>query len=150
MITTIKTFLEKHLGAVDAVQEDDERALQLATATLLMEVARADSDVSNEEREAVRRAIETGFSLSPEVTHTIAESAEREAEHATSLYPFTRLINRECSLEDKVDIIRMLWQVTWSDGHKDEHEEHLVRKIAGLLHVPHREFIRVKLQVQSM
>jgi hypothetical protein len=43
-------------------------------------------------------------------------------------------------------IVRMLWEVSFADGHAGSHEQHLVRKVAGLLHVPHRDFIRMKLQ----
>jgi uncharacterized tellurite resistance protein B-like protein len=43
----------------------------------------------------------------------------------------------------------MLWEVSFSDGHAGAHEEHLVRKVAGLLHVPHRDFIRMKFQPGS-
>jgi uncharacterized tellurite resistance protein B-like protein len=146
MLTTIHTFLKKHLGSVDDTR-DDKRALQLATAALLMEVARADTRVTAEERQTIRRVIEVHFGLSPQDTRSLIETAERKAEDATSLYPFTRLINAECSLQDKIQIIRMLWEVTMSDGHKDDLEEHLIRKVARLLHVPHREFIRAKLQV---
>lgn len=147
MISTLQTFLKKHLLAADAVQEDDDLALEITTATLLMEVARADSRVTDVERRTVSRILEQQFTLPAEVTWQITETAEREAEQATSLYPLTRKINEECSAEDKARIIRMLWQVTCSDGHIDDLEEHLVRKVAGLLHVPHREFIRAKLQV---
>jgi uncharacterized tellurite resistance protein B-like protein len=148
MLDTIQAFLDKHLGAAGhAVQGNEEYALQLAAATLLMEVARADSGVSEVERQAVRRGIEEHFSLAPDITHEIIEVAEHEAEHATSLYPLTRLINDECSASDKQQIMRMLWKVTCADGVIDAHEEHLVRRIADLLHVPHREFIRAKLQV---
>jgi uncharacterized tellurite resistance protein B-like protein len=146
MLTTIHAFLRKHLGSVNDTR-DDERALQLATAALLMEVAKADTRVTLEERQTIRRVMEAHFALSPEDTRSLTGSAEREAENATSLYPFTRLINSECSLQDRIQIIRMLWEVTLSDGHKDDLEEHLIRKVARLLHVPHREFIRTKLQV---
>jgi uncharacterized tellurite resistance protein B-like protein len=146
MLTTIHAFLRNHLGSVDDTR-DDERALRLATAALLMEVARADTRVTAEERQTIRRVIEVHFALSPEDTRSLTGSAERVAEDATSLYPFTRLINAECSLQDKIQIIRMLWEVSMTDGHKDDHEEHLIRKVARLLHVPHREFIRAKLQV---
>jgi uncharacterized tellurite resistance protein B-like protein len=150
MIATIQAFLTRHLGdAGHAVQGDDTRALQLAMATLLMEVARADHHVSVPERRAVEQIIENKFALPPEAVDEIAEVAEHEAEQATSLYPMTRLINDECSAADKVQLIKMLWTVTRADGKIDPHEEHLVRKVADLLHVPHREFIRAKLQVSG-
>ncbi len=147
MIGRLQQILRKHIGQGEVSQDDDGPELQLATATLLMEVARADNRISEEERQDVRRLIEDHYALSPEVTQDIASSAESNAQHSTSLYPFTRLINHSCSPEEKVRIIGMLWRVTCADGRVDEHEEYLVRKIADLLYVPHREYIRMKLEV---
>lgn len=147
MISTLQTFLKKHLLPEDTPGEDDDLALEVTTATLLMEAARADSRVTEVERRTIRRILEEHFTLPEVVTRQITTSAEREAEQATSLFPLTHMINQECSAEDKARIIKMLWRVICSDGRIDDHEEHLVRKVAGLLHVPHREFIRAKLQV---
>jgi uncharacterized tellurite resistance protein B-like protein len=147
MIEKLQQMLRKHLGQGEVSRDDDGPELQLATATLLMEVARADNSISEVERQDVRRLIENHYALSPELTQHIASSAECKAQHSTSLYPFTRLINHSCSPEEKVRIIGMLWRVTCADGHVDKHEEYLVRKIADLLYVPHREYIRTKLEV---
>jgi len=146
MITTIQSLLKRVTLAPAAVQKDSEQALCMATAALLMEVARADHDVKDEEREAVRRVIENYYSVSPEEARELADAAENQADDMTCLYPFTRLITSECSMEDRIRIVRMLWEVTCADGHIDVHEEHLVRKVADLLYVPHRQFIRTKLQ----
>ena len=146
MIQTIRDILKRYGGPAVDQGEDDEHAVLMATITLLMEVARADFAVNPEEWQTVRRIIETHYGASRELSDKILAAARREAEAATSLHPFTRRINRECSLEDKLAIIRQLWQVSGSDGKIDAHEEHLIRKVAGLLHVPHREYIRAKLQ----
>jgi uncharacterized tellurite resistance protein B-like protein len=146
MITSIQGLLKKYMQVPAAVQRDSEQALRMATAALLMEVARADHDIKDEEREAVRRIIENHYSLSPKRAREIADAAERQADDATSLFPFTRLITSECSMEDRIRIVRMLWEVSCADGHIDAHEEHLVRKVADLLYVPHNQFIRAKLQ----
>jgi uncharacterized tellurite resistance protein B-like protein len=147
MIGRLQQILRKHIGQGVVPRDDDGPELQLATATLLMEVARADNRISEEERQDIRRLIEEHYALSPDVTQDIASSAESNAQYSTSLYPFTRLINHSCSPEEKVRIIGMLWRVTCADGRVDEHEEYLVRKIADLLYVPHREYIRMKLEV---
>jgi len=146
MITTIQVLLKRVTRTPAAVQQDSEQALRMATAALLMEVARADHDIKDEERDAVRRIIENHYSVSPEQASELADAAESQADDATSLYPFTRLITSECSLEDRIRIVRMLWKVSCADGHVDAHEEHLVRKVADLLYVPHKQFIRTKLQ----
>ena len=146
MLTTIQMLLRKYTRTPVAVQQDSEQALRMATAALLMEVARADHDIKDEEREAVRRVIENGYSVSPEQARELADAAESQVDDTTSLFPFTRLITRECSMDDRIRIVSMLWEVSCADGHIDAHEEHLVRKVADLLYVPHKQFIRTKLQ----
>lgn len=145
MLTTLQSLLKQYTRAPVDNEAEREQALRMAVAVLLMEVARAEDGVSDEERETIQRIIEDQHALSPGQAREIAGMAECDAEQATSLYPFTRLIVDECSLEERTDIVRMLWEVTFADGHAGSHEQHLVRKVAGLLHVPHRNFIRTKL-----
>ena len=146
MITTIQVLLKKCSQSAVTQQEDGEQALRLATAALLIEVARADDRITEEERDVARRVVENGYSLSPEQARELVDTAERQAADVTSLYPFTRLITTECSLEDRTEIVRMLWEVTHADGRIDADEEHLVRKVAKLLYVPHSRFIQTRLQ----
>jgi uncharacterized tellurite resistance protein B-like protein len=54
------------------------------------------------------------------------------------------LINRQCSLEQKIQFIESLWRIAFIDGVLDPQEEYLVRKIANLLHVSHADFIQTK------
>ena len=122
MLTTIQTLLKKYTQTPAAVQQDSEQALRMATAVLLMEVARADHDIIDEEREAVRRVIENYYSVSPEQARELAAAAENQTDDATSLFPFTRLITSECSMEDRIKIVSMLWEVSCADGYIDAHE----------------------------
>lgn len=145
MISTIRVFLSQRLQ-LQEISEDGDESLQAATALLLMEIARADHDISEQERVAIQRIIERQHAVTPEQALEIVQAAEQQASEVTSLHPFTSMLNRECSMEDRIGIVSMLWEVTFADGRIDAHEEHLVRRVADLLHVPHREFIRTKLQ----
>lgn len=149
MITTIQAFLKRHFDSPEVTQPNSGQALQAATAALLMEIARADTEIDDIEREMIHQIISDHFELSPRLAREVSQLAEQQADDVTCLHPFTRLINSECSIEDKIGIVRMLWQVTYADGKLDKHEEHLVRRVADLLHVSHREFIRTKLQAGS-
>jgi len=145
MIGAIHGLLKKHLAPETAVQADNGQALQLATAALLMEVAGADDHIGDDERRVIRRIVTDAFGLSDEQTATILREAEKRANDLTCLYPFTKLLNRECSLKERIEIVRQLWEVAFVDGRVDAHEEHLVRRVADLLYVPHSYFIRGKL-----
>ena len=124
-----------------------QRGLQLATAALLFEMLRADSEERPQERRTLERALQTQFDLDKAETRELAALADRAAAEATSLYQFTGLINQHFTPEQKVQVIEMLWQVAFADGRLDPYEEALVRKVAGLIYVPHRDFIRAKHRV---
>lgn len=150
MLERIQRFFETRIAPMmgDPNSEQAEPAYQLATAALLVEMARADYDVKEEERRSVTTAIEKAFRLAPEETNELVRLAELEAENATSLYEFTSLINAHFSAEQKQRVVELLWHVAFADGHLDKYEEHLVRKVADLIYVPHRAFIQTKHKVK--
>ncbi|HHJ16310.1 MAG TPA: TerB family tellurite resistance protein [Gammaproteobacteria bacterium] len=146
MLRAIQDFFHRQIEP-DTDAGPDAHGLQLATAALLFEVLRADYDEHPDERMRLEQALQKAFSLSAEETCELAALADREAAEAVSLYQFTGLINRNFSPQQKVDVVEMLWQVAYADGRLDRYEEAAVRKISELLHVSHRDFIRVKHRV---
>jgi len=109
MITTIQVLLKKYTRTSLVIQEDGEQALRLATAALLVEVACADGEITDEERVTAQRVVESYHALSPEQARELVDEAESRADDVTSLYPFTRLITSECSLEDTSTSTRNTW-----------------------------------------
>ena len=95
------------------------------------------------------RALSEIFELDRSEVQTLLEAAETRVDEATSLYEFTRVINDSFEHEEKVRIVEMLWRVAYSDGELEKHEGHLVRKVADLLHLRHREYIGAKLRAQE-
>jgi len=146
MFASIKRFFDANLTAATEARDpvDQERAYQLATAALLIEMTRADHDVKSVERNAVTQAVQRAFELDESQTEELLALAEQEADTATSLYEFTRLINRHFNAKQKEHIVELLWHVALADGEIDKYEDHLVRKVADLIYVPHLSFIRAK------
>ena len=134
-------------GSADSTAS--EHSLQLATAALLIEMTRADFKVEENERRMVGEAIRRAFDLSPEETSELVRLADEAARQSVSIYDFTRLIDRGFALEQKKHVVELLWRVALSDAELEKHEEHLVRKIAKLIHVPHPDFIDAKLRAQD-
>jgi uncharacterized tellurite resistance protein B-like protein len=126
-----------------------QHALQLATAALLIEMSRADFKVEENERRMVGEAVSRAFDLTPEETAELVCLADEEARQSISIYDFTRLIDRGFSFEQKKYIVVLLWRVALSDAELEKHEEHLIRQIAKLIHVPHPDFIDAKLRAQE-
>jgi uncharacterized tellurite resistance protein B-like protein len=130
-------------------QEADERSLRLATAALLIEVTRADSQVAEVEQAVVTRALKETFGLSDAETAELVALAEEQAREATSLYQFTYLIDKGFDPDRKRGVVALLWRVVFADSRMEAHEEALVRKVADLIHVPHEDYINTKLAARD-
>jgi len=150
MVNTVRNFFKKYV--VSSPEDRDnvsEHSLQIATAALLVEMMRADSEIKDDERKAVTKKLQSSFGLSEEEINAMIKFAEEEIRKATGYYEFTSLINKGLSQEQKVRIIEHLWEIAFSDSSVDKHEEHMVRKIASLIHVSHKDFIDAKLRVRK-
>ena len=146
MFGSIKRYFDANLTAASEASSaaEQEHAYHLATAALLIEMTRADHDVKGIEREAVAHAVQRALELDSSETEELLALAEKEADQATSLFEFTRLINRHFDAKQKEHFVELLWHVALADGELDKYEEHLVRKVADLIHVPHLSYVRAK------
>lgn len=150
MLDALRRFFDDRMAAPERrAQEDRDHALRLAASALLFEVVRADAAVKPEERTVMRTAIQSAFSLTEAEAQDLIALAEEESREAASLYEFTRLIDEGFSAAEKKRLVELLWMVSFADAVKHADEEHLVRKIAGLLHVPHPDFIDAKIKARS-
>jgi uncharacterized tellurite resistance protein B-like protein len=145
MITSLKKLFSTE-PAVTRVLETKE-PLELATAALLLELARSDFSESDQEVEAIKHVLQRRFGLQDAALNALVEDATRRADTAVSLHEFTHRLNRELPEDDKLHIVEMLWRVSHADGRIDKHEEHLIQRIAGLLHISDRDRVRLKLKV---
>ena len=145
MIQSIREFFAVRIAS----EERPEASLELATAALLIEVSRADFDVSEEERASIEEQVRKSFGLTEEETREIVVLAEEEVARAVSLYEFTRLVDKRFTPDQKRHIIGLLWEVALSDERIEGREEHLIRKVATLLHVPHEAFIAEKIAARD-
>lgn len=145
MLDTIKSFFSAELSLDN--KQDEYCKIQLAAATLLIELSRADYQRDPEEQVAIETALKKSFELSDNQLTKLIDLAEQENRDATSLYQFTNLIKDEYSLEQRFQLVKMLWQVAIADGEISKYEDHLIRKIADLIYLPHSQFIKAKLDV---
>src|SRR4030095_4423724 len=152
-MTVLKTLAELLQSVTHRTAEpsaaERERGLRLAAAALLFEVVRADGVVKPEETTVMRAALHSAFDLSAEELEQLVALAEQASRQAVSLYEFTALVDQGFSADEKKRIVELLWLVTFADAEKHAQEEHLVRTIAGLLHVSHPDFIDAKIRARA-
>lgn len=145
MLRAIQQFFEQNIATTRSNSDAErEHSLQLATAALLFEMMRMDNEIDEDEKRLVRTLISQRFTLTDNETRQLIQLAEQEAEQAVDYHCFTSLINSHFLADEKIDIVEHLWQVAYADGQIDKYEDHLVRKIAELIYVPHSAFIAAK------
>jgi len=140
-------MLLEHLKKLFQSASDDKSStmsLELVSAALLIEVAKADFDFDESERLRLMALIQERFWLSDEDSLSIIEQAEKRVDDSTSLYEFTREINEQFDPEEKIALLESMWRMAFADGELDKYEEHLIRRVADLLYVPHSRFMTAK------
>jgi len=136
MLTKLNNFLSTIIPPA-SVESRPEHTLQLATAVLLIEVMRSDADSTDDEQATILEILMRRFNLADTEVAQLSELGHRTASAAIDLHQFTSLINRELGLTEKIRIIEYMWQVAYADGKISAHENHLMRRIVDLLHIPH-------------
>ena len=123
---------------------DPEHVLRVSTATLLIEVCRADFQEQESELERMRHLIAQQFSLNETELDELMLQARETADKLVSLQHITRLLNEQFDASMKIRVVEMMWQVVYADGVKHHYEEHLIRQVSELLYVPHSMFIQAR------
>jgi uncharacterized tellurite resistance protein B-like protein len=142
----LKEWLARKLGTGDRTEAEDAAGLNLAVAALLVEVLRADDEVDPAERGQVVESLGLQLGLSVSEGQELLQLAEQRVDEAYDLYQFTSQVNRALSAGEKLRLVEQLWRVASADAVIHKYEEHVIRRIADLLHVPHRDFIAAKLR----
>lgn len=154
MIKSITRFFEEFMDPGEAVSNDEEfHSIEFATAALLMEVSRFDSR-SDEgrtevEKSAVLNILERLFGFSQTELSKLVELAEDASDEAHDLYSFTKLINEHYDYNAKKQLVTNLWEVAFADGRIDAFEEHIIRRISGLVHLANPDFIKAKITARQ-
>jgi len=148
MPRAIRDFFDQRIAAA-AAAADETRRLRLAAAALLVEVVRGDGGIVPAEQEALLAAVRDKFGLSPLEAAELAAAAEQESRLANDYFQFTSLINRSFSPAQKLRLVELMWQVAYADAVLSAHEQHVLRKVAELLHVPHGDYIAAKMRARQ-
>lgn len=134
MLDSIKSFFTQAMSpAADADPSVRDRDLRLAACALLLELAYADDDFDDDERDHMRSAIRRQYGLDHHQAEKLIRMAERQRAKAVDLWQFTRLVKEHYSLGQKMVLAEIMWGLVYSDGELAGREDQLMRKICNLL-----------------
>jgi uncharacterized tellurite resistance protein B-like protein len=147
-VSSWRDWIAQRFGVGEG-DEDPVRDRDLAVAALLVEVLRADYDTSFGERRQVIESIGSLLKLDNAACEALLADAEENVDRAHDLHQFTSRLNDSLSHSEKRALMEQLWLVAHADGVVHKYEEHLIRRVADLLHLSHREFIAAKLRAEE-
>lgn len=113
----------------------DENALPRAVAALLVETARADEEYTDDEKKLIDRVLMTQFGSNAAEALQIRSEAENAQAEANDLYQFSRVVKDGLDREGKMQLIEDMWRVVLTDDERDPHEEMVIRRLVGLIHL---------------
>jgi uncharacterized tellurite resistance protein B-like protein len=122
---------------------------QVATAALLIEIAKADGDFSDDERNRILELMKNDFELDNECVNELLELSEQKVKDSISVYEFSSVINESFTQLEKIDLIKNLWRIIYEDGKLDSHEDRLIKIIGSTLNLEHKDVIGAKLFVKQ-
>ncbi len=147
MLAKISSFFQNLADDLTESNEKnniDEVTIEVACAVLLCEVMRADGHFDQQEQAKLALLLVEQFQLNAEEINQIIDQALIQSEQATDFYRYTSKINQHFSIEQRINIVKQLWKMAYADGELASIEEHVIRKIADLLHLRHAEYIQTK------
>jgi len=147
MLNKLNNFLSSFMPP-DTVATRPEHTLQLATAVLLIEVMKSDTDSTDEEQATIINILKTRFKLTDAEVTQLTKLGHDKSKSAHDLHQFTSLINRELDRAEKVHIIEYMWPVAYADKQISAHENHLMRRLVGLLHISHADNVAAKMRAK--
>jgi uncharacterized tellurite resistance protein B-like protein len=124
-------------------------AVPYAAAMLLAEMARVDHDIQDIDLVAAREALQQLFALTAPQADALLDEASHPGNRPTSYHGLASVLNGTLSAHDRARLIEHMWRVAHVDDEVDMYEDHLVRKIADLLYVPHRELIAARQRIRN-
>lgn len=115
---------------------------------LMFEIAISDGNLDSAELEIIRERA-SKIASDDEKTSTIIKKIIDETEESVSFYPYVKKINETHSIEDKKELLKVLWELVTADKVVDAYEENLYFKIAELIKVKRSIANRIKQQNSS-
>ena len=126
----------------------EDEGLGIAAGVLMLEIARADDEIDDLEKEVVIEGVKNILHKTNHEINEIFNKVIAVVEESVSFFEFTSLINDSCSRKEKYDLLVILWKVAYADGQLDKYEEYYIRKIKDLLYLSQSDFIKAKLEAK--
>lgn len=144
MLARLKTLLN---GATQPRKDAED--LRTSVAALLVEAAWSADGFGPDERATITRLLQERFGLAAADAAQLLDAGDKAGRNTVNMFRFTREVLNGMEAEQRVEMVEMLWDVAYADGHLDAEEERLITKVAGLLYISPGERSAAKRRAQA-
>ena len=114
-------------------EKEKPKNLKLIALCLVYEVANADNDIDVRERDLILEKIKESVDVSVLTEKEIFDVIQEESERRVSFYDIINDINQNLDKKEKIDVLKMLWEIAYADKVLDVDEERIIRRSAEML-----------------
>ena len=125
-------------------EESKDNSIQKSICSLMIEVAYADNQLDDSELKVMANSL-SKLDIEKEEIQEIVDATLAKSKESISFYEHTRILNDQLDYDQKKEVLNSVWAIAFADGEMDKHEEHLIRRIADLLYLNHKDFINAKI-----
>ena len=114
-------------------KKEKPKNLKLIALCLAFEVANADNDIDIREKDLILEKIKETIDLTILTEKEIFDVIQEESQKRVSFYDIIHDINKNLDKKEKVDVLKMLWEIAYADKVLDVDEERIIRRSAEML-----------------
>ena len=118
--------------------------IELTASVLAYELARSDGEITEDELSVLMSEIQKIAKKVGKSEKEILNIVEVYSKDSVSFHEFIEDINKSYSKEEKISLLKIMWQTAYADGKLDVDEERLVRRVADLINIKDIEVLKLK------
>ena len=141
-------FFKKNTSNQD-LEQDSSFDIELVAYALAYEVAIADGAIDNDELARIKLGLENISIKLSQSTEELFQVIKEHTQNSVSFYEFVEDINSNFNKEQKLALVKLLWETAYADNVLEVNEERLIRRIADLIRIKSSLVLKLKEEVRT-
>lgn len=141
-------FFKKNTSSQD-LEQDSSFDIELVAYALAYEVAIADGAIDNDELARIKLGLENISIKLSQSSEELFQVIEEHTKNSVSFYEFVEDINSNFNKEQKLALIKLLWETAYADNVLEVNEERLIRRVADLIRIKSSLVLKLKEEVRT-
>ena len=142
-------YFKNMVATQNKEQDNFQKKLQVATCALFFEIAKADENFTREEHEKIVSIMKSKYELNNDEANELMSLTEASIKKSVSIYEFATIVDQSFSKDEKLELMKELWQLIYTDKKLNKYEDNLIKRIGDILKLEHKEVIDAKLMVKG-